>query len=271
MNICGDPDFNGPVTSSWQPASGNRWLDCGGSNPSWQSAGDPKYAAPLTMPPSNTTLKRDADGSSAAPGACTRADRRSPAVQRPMNVTSPFTKVDQPRLRAGLEPHQPTNGVIYVQNVPSDPSDPNYTSAARTAGPTGADTRTRRTCPVPIVGDLNSCTAARPATLRRGQPQGTADDRDRERRHVVGNTKYAGGMTGTDMLGLIANGQVKSSTRSTATDNDPSCDMTRKAGTRFNGSLPGGTSWATRNQRRDASVQQRSSFPTTNAGSPRGR
>ena len=77
INICGNPDFNGPVTTSYQPASGNRWLDCGGSNPSWQSAGDPKYAAPLTMPPSNTSLKATRTARSAAPAACTRARPRS--------------------------------------------------------------------------------------------------------------------------------------------------------------------------------------------------
>ena len=64
IRICGDPTFNGNVTTSWNPATGNKWVNGGGScgsGPVFSRAGDPKYADPLTMPPSNVAIKAEAD------------------------------------------------------------------------------------------------------------------------------------------------------------------------------------------------------------------
>jgi hypothetical protein len=271
MNICGDPDFNGPVTSSWQPASGNRWLDCGGSNPSWQSAGDPKYAAPLTMPPSNTTLKSDADGLVGGDGCLYTGPTEVLLLSSGlMNVTSPFTKSTNPGCGPGSNLTQPTNGVIYVQNVPSDPADPNYTSGCPYAGPTGGYPYPPN-LPVPIVGDLTvyGCTAGDAFVV--GILKGQLTIGSEANVTFVGNTTYAGGTTGTDILGVIANGQVNVFHPVSCTDNDSSCDMNRKGGTGFNGAVGAGSVWG--NSVINAamlSVQHTFIVPYYNAGSPRG-
>ena len=63
IRICGNPTFNGNVTTSWNPSSGNKWVArAAGSSPTFSRPGDPKYADPLTMPPSNVSIKSDADG-----------------------------------------------------------------------------------------------------------------------------------------------------------------------------------------------------------------
>ena len=66
--ICGSPTFNGKVTTSWQGAGtplkryrSNTGGSCGTTNPTFANSGDPKYADPLTMPPSNTAIKVKAD------------------------------------------------------------------------------------------------------------------------------------------------------------------------------------------------------------------
>ena len=66
--ICGSPTFNGKVTTSWQgagtPIKRYRRTPAAlrAANPTFANSGDPKYADPLTMPPSNTAIKVKADG-----------------------------------------------------------------------------------------------------------------------------------------------------------------------------------------------------------------
>ena len=240
INICGDPDFNGPVTTSYQPASGNRWLDCGGSNPTWQSAGDPKYAAPLVMPPSNTSLKSDADGTVGGTGCLYTGPTQIELFPGgTISVISPFTKVDQPGLRPGREP--PAAG------------ERRHLRAERAVEPVRPQLRHLRLLAaglghVPVPAGPSRSDAGRPqhvqlpagdvfleGTLKGGLTIGAENNIS-----IIGNTKYAGGVTGTDVLGLVANGAVKVFHPVDCDDNTSTCDMTRKAGAHFNGSLTGG-------------------------------
>jgi hypothetical protein len=272
MNVCGDPDFNGPVTSSWQPASGNRWLDCGGSSPTWQSSGDPKYAAPLTMPPSNTSLKSDADGTVGGDGCLYTGPTEVLLLSGgTMNVTSPFTKSTNPGCGPGTGLTLPSNGVIYVQNVPSDPADPNYTSGCPYTGPTGTYPYPPG-LPVPIVGDLNTYNCVAGDAFVVGTLKGQLTIGAESNINFVGNTKYAGGTTGTDILGVIANGQVNVFHPVDCTNGgDSSCDVARKGGTCFCGVAGGGGTFDNA-QINSAilSVQHTFIVPYYNAGAPRG-
>jgi hypothetical protein len=241
INICGDPDFNGPVTTSYQPASGNRWLDCGGSNPSWNSAGDPKYAAPLVMPPSNTSLKSDADGAVGGTGCLYTGPTQIELFPGgTISVISPFTKVTNPGCGPGANLNLPQNGVIYVQNVPSDPTDPNYGTCTY-GPPTGGTYPYPPGLPVPMPGDLNTYNCTAGDVFLEGNLKGQLTIGAENDINIIANTKYAGGVTGTDVLGLVANGSVKVFHPVDCDDNTSTCDMTRKAGPHFNGSLSGGT------------------------------
>ena len=100
--------------------------------------------------------------------------------------------------------------------MPSDPADPNYDTC--TYGPPVANTYPYPPgLPVPMPGDLNSygCTSGDvflEGTLKGGLTIGAENNIN-----IIANTKYAGGVTGTDVLGLVANGAVGCSTPSTAT------------------------------------------------------
>ena len=66
--ICGTPHFNGKTTSSWNNTP--RWRGnsgCSPNDPVVANAGDPSYATPLTMPPSNSALKAE---TAAGKGGC---------------------------------------------------------------------------------------------------------------------------------------------------------------------------------------------------------
>ena len=84
--ICGGATFNGKVTTSWQGAGSpiKRYRSNSGcspnpASPTFANSGDPKYADPLTMPPSNLAIKVKADKSLGRRGLSVHgADVRSP-------------------------------------------------------------------------------------------------------------------------------------------------------------------------------------------------
>ncbi len=80
IRICGDPTFNGKVTTSWNPATGNKWVDTA------VAAGRrPTFTRPATRSTRIRSRCRRATwrsrpkptGRSEAPGACSPARRRS--------------------------------------------------------------------------------------------------------------------------------------------------------------------------------------------------
>jgi hypothetical protein len=165
-------------------------------------AGDPKYAEPLAMPPSNQSIKSKADAAVGGEGCLytgpTRIVLNSDGT---MNVTSPLTLSSN--CQAGTNLAMPDNGVIFVQSVPASPSDPNYTA----------------TCPVgsgnplgyPIVGDINTsqygCFDG--DVFVSGTLNGQLTIAAQDSIIIVGNTTYQGGTGGTDLLGLVADNYVE--------------------------------------------------------------
>jgi hypothetical protein len=95
--------------------------------------------------------------------------------------------------------------------------------------------------PVPMPADLNtySCTAG--DVFIEGILKGQLTVGAENNINIIGNTTYATGVTGTDVLGLVSNGAVQVFHPVDCSDGDSSCDMTRRAGAHFNGSLTGGT------------------------------
>jgi Tfp pilus assembly protein PilX len=219
LQICGSPTFAGAVTTSWNPASGNRWVSGGGgcsNSPSFQP-GDPKYSDPLTMPPNNVSIRADADKTLGGTGCLYTGPTSITLLSTGlMNVTSPYTKaVGGPNNCAtGSNLALPTNGVIYVQNVPTSTTDYNYTSGCIThtqlsSGSSTSATVMQNPLGYPENHDISaySCTAGDvflSGTLK-GRLTIAADDNI----EIVGNLLYQGGLGGNDILGLVANNFVE--------------------------------------------------------------
>jgi Tfp pilus assembly protein PilX len=218
--VCGSPTFTGNVTTSWNPSSGNKWRANGScsNSPSFKP-GDPKYASPLTMPPNNVAIKADADKTLGGTG-CLYTGPTSITLNSSgtMNVTSPFTKaVGGPNNCAtGTNLALPTNGVIYVQNVPSSTTDYNYTAGCIThaqlaSGSSNGSPVATVNNPLgyPQYQDITaySCTAgdAFVSGTLKGRLTIAADNNI----DVIGNIAYQGGTGGSDLLGLVANNYIE--------------------------------------------------------------
>ena len=164
LQICGSPRFNGMTTSSWQPTSGLRYLrpgNCAASPVFAINGTQPGYQALLPMPDTNTELRRETrtDLPTEVPNpGCLYTGPTTITFQADgkMRVRSPWTKVTSPNgaahpacgtpgtasgqlgSSAGALVTVPLNTVIYVQNVPSVPTDPNYWSATAPGQPSCA-------------------------------------------------------------------------------------------------------------------------------------
>ncbi len=218
--ICGSPTFAGNVTTSWNPTSGNRWRGNGTctNSPSFKP-GDPKYADPLTMPPNNVSIKADADKTLGGTG-CLYTGPTSVTLNSDgtMNVTSPYTKaVGGPNNCAtGSNLALPTNGVIYVQNVPTSTSDYNYTAGCIThaqlnAGSSNATTPATVQNPLgyPEYSDISSYSCTAGDVFLSGTLKGRLTIAADNNIEIVGSVLYQGGVGGNDILGLVANNYVE--------------------------------------------------------------
>ncbi len=198
--ICGAPQFLGAVTTSWQPSSGNRWRangsgSCTPNTPSFKP-GDPKFAQPLTMPPNNVTIKADADKSLGGTG-CLFTGPTSITLNSAgtMTVVSPFTKatatttnncVGGTRATPSTQA-LPANGVIYVQNVPSGASDPNYTASCITStqlstGSTTSSTTVQHPLGYPQKDDITTYGCTKGDVFVSGTLERPSHDRGRQQR-----------------------------------------------------------------------------------------
>lgn len=206
--LSGSPQFQGPTTTSWDGTCQNSYCSPdtdryrgATATPVFSRPGDPAYAAPLSLPPSNTAIRTKADPAQGGVGCMyTGPTRITLNSNGTMNVTSPLTKSSNCQTGNGVS--LPVNGVIYVQSVPTS-GDPNYTA----------------TCPVgsgnplgyPVSGDLNTAQygcfdgdAFVSGTLK-GKLTVAAQDSI----VITGNLTYEGGSTGSDILGLIADNYVE--------------------------------------------------------------
>jgi hypothetical protein len=235
LRINGGPHFNGVTSSTYDPATGNRWIETPSQSPNPDApivanAGDPRYAAKLTLPPSNSEIKSETDPGE---GGCLFTGPTAINVRNDgtIDVISPFTKVTNCtwlRTPATSMNNRYTTtrftlpaegGVIYVQNVP-----------------TSGDNGTAETCPYsqPAIGGNGGAGVVPMRTHPLGFPQ--KNDADKETGDVTdaygcrngdvflqgtlngrltiaaennivlfGSTTYAGS---DDLLGLVANNYV---------------------------------------------------------------
>ena len=124
------PKFNGETSSSKPTAP--RYTLSGAGTPFFVNAGDPRYRATLDPPPSNSALKAEAKIGGVGTGCMyTGPTRIWLLATGKYRVKSPLTRSTNPGcgpVDASADVSLPTNGVIFVQNVPSLSTDPNANS-----------------------------------------------------------------------------------------------------------------------------------------------
>jgi hypothetical protein len=207
--ISGTPSFMGETTTSWDDPSGQRWR--GSGTPFFARAGDPQLVAPLTLPPSNTAIRTEADPALGGTGCLfTGPTRITLNSNGTMDVISPFTLPGSGNCLPGLNQPLPPNGVVFVQNVPSGHPD-----AGCTVHPLG----------YPIALDITSYSCRDGDVFLDGTLDGRLTIAAEHDITVVWHVTYAGGLAGDDILGLVANNyvQVYHPVECTATDGSGNC------------------------------------------------
>jgi hypothetical protein len=130
----GSPDFLGDTSTSWNRPP-PRYLPTSGT-PDFAVAGDPRYLSPLTIPPSNSSIKNYTNPLLGETGCLYTGPTRivlNSGGSGSMTVTSPLTKNTNTGCGTGFASGSqtvaiPANGVVYVQGVPAVTSDPNYSN-----------------------------------------------------------------------------------------------------------------------------------------------
>ncbi len=224
---CGSPTFNGKVTTSWVGSGSpikryrtNSGGSCGG-NPTFANSGDPKYADPLTMPPSNLAIKVKADKSLGGAG-CLFTGPTSITLNAAgtMTVVSPFTKASATTtnncaggtLASPSTQALPANGVIYVQAVPASASDPNYNATCITSTQMGwasGPPTVQHPLRYPQRYDISQYGCMDGDVFLKGTLKGRLTIAAENNVDVIGNVTYQGGSGGSDLLGLVANNYVE--------------------------------------------------------------
>ncbi len=228
--VCGNPQFLGDTSTSWNPTSGLKYRDnCPTSNPVFANPGDPVYSAPLTMPPTNSALKADTNVGS---GGClyTGPTRIVLKSNGQVTVKSPFSKsTNNSACPTNGTAALPTNGVIYVQNVPSSASDPNFTSGC----PYSVNGRTHP-LGMPIANDLNTYGCRNGDVFIEGTLKGQLSIASENNIDITANLQYNSGVAGTDLLGLIADNYIE-------VYHPVNCSSGTAAACNLNASFPGET------------------------------
>lgn len=197
IRISGNPQFLGETSTSWNPSTLPRWL--GSGSPTFARAGDPRYLPPLTIPPSNVTIKNQTNPTLGGTGCLfTGPTRITLNSSGTMNVTSPLTRSSN--CTVGSNRPLPPNGVIYVQGVPASTTDPNY-SACPSAHPLRPSV-----IPSNDITPYGNCAGD---VFVSGSLRGRLTIASANNIIVVGNTTYATGINGTDILGLVADNYVE--------------------------------------------------------------
>ncbi len=205
--LCGTPHFLGDASTSWTGASGKLFRDgCPTSVPVFANPSDPKNLATLTMPPSNSALKSEV-GANKHGCLYTGPTRVRLNSNGTMTVNSPFSKSTNGDSGAcpknGTGP-LPVGGVIYVQNVPSTSSDANYTNGC----PYNVSGRTHP-LGMPIANDQTTYGCRNGDVFLEGTLKGQLTVAAENNVVVTWHVQYQGGLSGTDLLGLVANNFVE--------------------------------------------------------------
>jgi hypothetical protein len=124
--MLGDPVWEGPASTTSPP-------------PFWVGSGSPQFnggalrnAPRLDMPPSNRSIRDQADHTIGSDGCLYTGPTQIRMVNNQLKIKSPYTK--RTGTGCGAFPTTaevtipfPTNGVIYVQNIPAASADENFT------------------------------------------------------------------------------------------------------------------------------------------------
>lgn len=206
--VCGTPHFNGDTSTTYDGSltGGTRYRvngSCSPNNPVFARAGDPKRLDPLTMPPSNNAIRAD---TMPGEGGCLYTGPTSIVFNAAgtMTVNSPFSKNTNNGCVTGGTGPLPVNGVIYVQNVPSSNTDPNYTngcpySVNGRAHPLG----------LPIANDITAYGCRNGDAFVEGTLKGQVTVATENNIDIRWNLILQGGLAGSDLLGLVANNYVE--------------------------------------------------------------
>ncbi|HZR15335.1 MAG TPA: hypothetical protein VFC33_19015 [Acidimicrobiia bacterium] len=230
--VCNGAKFLGATSTSWLGPNGNktgklyRPNSCGSGSPVFAQPGDPHYADPLTMPPSNTSIKNETrayDGVTG--GACLYTGPTAITFNSngTMTVDSPFSKNTANGCPVntwngtGSRPAPvtgslPVDGVIYVQNVPASLGDANYTNGCPYSvrfNNSGSNPLRNHPLGYPIANDVTTYGCRNGDAFVQGTVKGQVTVAAENNVEVVGNLTYAGGLTGSDILGLAANNFVE--------------------------------------------------------------
>ncbi|MDQ1461738.1 MAG: hypothetical protein QOI08_3222, partial [Actinomycetota bacterium] len=196
LYVCGTPTFNGRVdtyyNSTATPGTGNTpkfggpgkvYNTCGVPLAPHFDPGDPSSGSFLQFPAANTSIKTQADGAAGGTGCLYTGPTTITVLSTgKMNVTSLKTRSTNSGCAPGTNLRLPLNGVIYVQNVPSSSSDPNYSSCSGSS----------------CIGDVSIS-----GVLNGQLTVAAADDI-----YITGNLTYNQYPGGDDVLGLVAENDV---------------------------------------------------------------
>ncbi len=216
MLMCGSPTFNSTVTTSYQgtgsPVKRYRTNTTCSGTPTFAVAGSPKYADPLTMPPSNLAIKTNADATLGGTG-CLFTGPTSITLNATgtMTVVSPFTNwpASPNNCQPGTNIPLPSNGVIYVQNVPAVTTDPNYTASCITSTQIGGTATVQHPLGYPQRYDISSYGCMNGDVFLKGTLKGRLTIAADNNIDIIGNVTDQGGTGGSDLLGLVANNYVE--------------------------------------------------------------
>jgi len=202
--VCGAPRFNGDTSTSWNrpPPRYRTNSGCNPNNPVFAVPGDPRYLAPLAMPPSNAAIKAE---TLPGRGGClfTGPTRITLNSNGTMTVQSPFSQQVHGGCVIGGTGPLPGNGVIYVQGVPADPDDPNHTPGCPHTNPA-------HPLPALIVADDATSYGCRAGdAFVEGTLAGQLTIAAENNVVITGDLTYQGGVGGTSLLGLVANNFVE--------------------------------------------------------------
>jgi Tfp pilus assembly protein PilX len=220
--LSGSPAFNGKVTTSWQGGCSplRRYRvgssSCGTATPTFANNGDPTYADPLTMPPSNLALKVKADASSGTgclytgPTSITLNSTGTMTVDSPGTVSNSSSSAVSISSCVGTNKPLPTNGVIYVQNVPANTADPNYFGACRTRTQIGGTATVQHPLGYPqLYDDVTQYGCTDGDAFLSGVLKGRLTIAADNNIDIIGSVTYQSGAGGSDLLGLVANNYVE--------------------------------------------------------------
>ncbi|SDC21408.1 hypothetical protein SAMN05216410_1399 [Sanguibacter gelidistatuariae] len=241
LRIC-DATFKGIVSTAYNPTTGLKYLAQGSTGTSCTGAvfenGKPVYSPSIPMPPTNSELRREVRNDLAAevprPG-CLYTGPTSIKLNSDgtMTVRSPWTKktvVSGSPATAGAISSQcgtpgtgsnqlgsatgakitvPDHNVVYIQNVPSLSSDPNFATTAATTCK-GASGAAGNGIGYPVANEVVPTASAYGCNVGDAFVEGTLDGQltiaTENHIYITGDIKYKS--AADDMLGLVANNVV---------------------------------------------------------------